>query len=247
VIFLRSLIFNVLFYFTLVLFLVLGSFYFLLPRRYAIGALKAWASTSVWLMRIICGTRMEVRGREHIPKGAALVAGKHQSLWETFAILPLLDDPCVVLKKELTLIPLFGWFALKFRMIAVERLAGASALKKMVKRGLEEKTAGRQIFIMPEGTRARPGAPPDYKPGAAALYAALGVPCVPFGLNSGLFWPRRKFIRLPGTITIEFLPAIPPGLPRKAFQHRLEHDIETTTNRLVAEARTAQSRNIARL
>jgi 1-acyl-sn-glycerol-3-phosphate acyltransferase len=248
VIFLRSLIFNVLFYLNLVLFLVLGSFYFLAPRRHAMKALKAWAATSVWLLRIVCGTRMEVRGREHIPAGAALVAGKHQSLWETFAILPLLDDPCVVLKKELTLIPLFGWFALKFRMIAVERSAGASALKKMVARGLEEKAAGRQIFIMPEGTRSAPDAPPAYKPGAAALYATLDCPCVPFGLNSGLFWPRRKFIRLPGTITIEFLPAIPPGLPRKAFQERLQHDIESTTTRLVAEARPqAQSRNIPRL
>jgi 1-acyl-sn-glycerol-3-phosphate acyltransferase len=134
------------------------------------------------------------------------------------------------------LIPVFGWFALKFRMIAVERSAGSAALRKLMARGVEELREGRQIFIMPEGTRAAPGAPPDYKPGAAALYATLGCACVPFGLNSGLFWPRRKFIRLPGTIIIEFLPAIPPGLPRKAFQERLERDIETSTNRLVAEA-----------
>jgi 1-acyl-sn-glycerol-3-phosphate acyltransferase len=237
VIFLRSLIFNVLFYLNLILFLVGGSFYFVLPRRFAIGALKLWASTSVWLLRVTCGTEMEVRGRENIPKGGALVAGKHQSLWETFAILPLLDDPCVVLKKELTFIPLFGWFALKFRMIAVERSGGAAALRKLLARGVEELKAGRQIFIMPEGTRAAPGAPPDYKPGAAALYATLGCACVPFGLNSGLFWPRRKFIRLPGTIVIEFLPAIPPGLSRKAFQERLQEAIETTTDRLVAEGR----------
>jgi 1-acyl-sn-glycerol-3-phosphate acyltransferase len=243
VIFIRSLIFNALFYLNLVLFLVLGSFHFLLPRPYAMEALKAWARASVWLLQVVCGTKMEVRGAEHIPEGAAIVAGKHQSFWETFALLPLLDDPCVVLKKELTYIPLFGWFALKFRMIAVERSAGASALRRLVSRAVEETKAGRQIFIMPEGTRAAPDAPPDYKPGAAAIYAALSCPCVPFGLNSGLFWPRRKFIRMPGTITVEFMPAIPPGLPRKVFQERLERDIEASTSRLVAEARSAQSRN----
>jgi 1-acyl-sn-glycerol-3-phosphate acyltransferase len=205
------------------------------------AALKLWARTSLWLLRVICGTRMEVRGAAHIPHGAALVAGKHQSFWETFAILPLLDDPCMVLKKELTLIPLFGWFALKFRMIAVERSAGSAALRNLVKRGKQEVEAGRQIVIMPEGTRKGPDDLPDYKPGAAALYAQLGVPCVPFGLNAGLFWPRRKFMRYPGTIVIEFLPALPPGLPRGEFQRRLQEAIESSTLALVAEARLKQN------
>ena len=233
----RSLVFNVVFYVNLVLFLVLGSWLMLCPRSWAMTGLKTWARSSVWLLRVIAGTRMEVRGAEHLPKGAALVAGKHQSFWETFAILPLLPDPCMVLKKELTLSPLFGWFALKFRMIAVERSAGTGALKKMVARGKREIADGRQIVIMPEGTRKGPDDPPDYKPGAAALYGALDVPCVPFGLNAGLFWPRRKFLRLPGTIVIEFLPAIPPGLPRKQFQAQLEARIEASTRALVAEAR----------
>jgi 1-acyl-sn-glycerol-3-phosphate acyltransferase len=237
----RSAIFNVVFYVNLVLFLVIGSLLFLAPRIWAIRALQLWAMTSVWWMKLICGTRMEVRGAEHIPQGAALVAGKHHSFWETFAILPLLDDPCMVLKRELTFIPLFGWFALKFRMIAVERSAGSSALRNLVKRGKQEVAAGRQIVIMPEGTRKGPDDPPDYKPGAAALYAQLGVPCVPFGLNAGLFWPRRKFLRHPGTIVLEFLPAIPAGLPRAEFQGRLETAIETSTRALVAEARTKQN------
>jgi 1-acyl-sn-glycerol-3-phosphate acyltransferase len=235
VIVLRSGIFNIVFYVNLALFLVLGSFYFVTPRKWAIEALKTWARTSIWLLRVICGTRMEVRGRQHIPKGASLIAGKHQSFWETFAILPLLDDPCMVLKKELTWIPFFGWFIYKFRMIAVERGAGSSALRNMVARARREIAEGRQIVIMPEGTRRGPHDPPDYKPGAAALYGALGVPCVPFGLNSGLFWPRRKFLRRPGTIIVEFLPPIPAGLPRKEFQARLELAIETSTRALVAE------------
>ncbi len=237
---LRSFIFNIAFYVNLTLFLVLGSWLFVCPRIWAIRGLQVWARASIWLLRVICNIRMEVRGREHIPPGPCLVAGKHQSLWETFAVLPLLDDPCMVLKKELTYIPLFGWFALKFRMIALERSAGTTALRNLVARAKEEKALGRQIVIMPEGTRKAPDDPPDYKPGAAALYGALELPCVPFGLNAGLFWPRRKFLRLPGTIVIEFLPAIPAGLPRKIFQTKLEAAVEGSTQNLVAEARLSK-------
>jgi 1-acyl-sn-glycerol-3-phosphate acyltransferase len=236
---LRSVVFNLVFYINLTLFLVIGSPLLLGPRLWAIRALQLWGASSVWWLRILCNIHMEVRGREHLPKGAALVAGKHQSFWETFAILPLVDDPCMVLKRELTFIPLFGWFALKFRMIAVERMAGPSAMRNLIKRARAEAAAGRQIVIMPEGTRRAPDDPPDYKPGAAALYGALNLPCVPFGLNAGLFWPRRKFLRQPGTIVVEFLPAIPPGLPRPAFQQALQLAIENSTTRLVAEARAA--------
>ena len=185
---------------------------------------------------------MEVRGKENIPPGACIVAGKHQSLWETFAILPLLDDPAVVLKKELTWIPLYGWFIYKFRMIPVERSAGSQALRGMLEQARVEVAAGRQIVIMPEGTRRGPDDPPDYKPGAAALYSRLNVPCVPFGLNSGLFWPRRQFLRRPGTIIVSFLQPIPEGLGKKVFQPRLEDAVETETAKLVAEGRAELAR-----
>jgi 1-acyl-sn-glycerol-3-phosphate acyltransferase len=237
----RSAVFNFVFYLNLTLFLVLGSPLLLAPRIWAIRALQWWARSSLWWLRILCGITMEVRGRENIPGGAVLVAGKHQSLWETFAILPLLDDPCMVLKRELTFIPFFGWFSMKFRMIAVERSAGSSALRNLVKDAKREIAAGRQIVIMPEGTRKFPDDPPDYKPGAAALYAQLNVPCVPFGLNAGLYWPRRKFLRRPGTIILEFLPAIAPGLKRDEFQRRLIAAIETSTIALVAEGRAKQN------
>ena len=236
---LRSIIFNVIFYINLILFLVLGSWLLLAPRIWAIRALQAWAKSSLWWLKIICAINIEVRGQEHILAGPCLVAGKHQSFWETFAVLPLFDDPCMVLKRELTFIPFFGWFCLKFKMIAVERSAGSAALRKLVARGKEEVARGRAIIIMPEGTRRGVDDPPDYKPGAAALYNALSVPCVPFGLNSGLFWPRRKFLRNPGTIIVEFLPAIPAGLPRKEFQKRLELAIESSSTRLISEARAA--------
>jgi 1-acyl-sn-glycerol-3-phosphate acyltransferase len=234
---LRSIIFNIIFYLNLALFLILGSWLFLCPRIWAIRGLQTWARSSLWLLEFICNIKIEVRGRENILSGPCLVAGKHQSFWETFAVLPLFDDPCMVLKRELTFIPLFGWFCLKFKMIAVERSAGSAALRKLVARGKEEIARGRAIIIMPEGTRRGVDDPPDYKPGAAALYNALDVPCVPFGLNSGIFWPRRKFLRNPGTIVVEFHPAIPAGLPRKEFQKRLEAAIETSSIRLISEAR----------
>jgi len=233
----RSFVFNVLFYVNLTLFLVLGFWVF------SIRALQTWARSSSWLLRVICGTKMEVRGAEHIPAGPVIVAGKHQSAWETFAILPLFDDPCFVLKKQLTYIPFFGWFCLKFKMIAVDRSAGSAALRDMIARTREEAARPRQIIIMPEGTRRAPDDPPDYKPGVAAVYSQLGVPCVPFGLNAGLFWPRRKFMRYPGTIVVEFCPAIPAGLPRKEFQMRLQTAIETTSQKLLIEARQAKVQN----
>ena len=233
----RSIIFNILFYINLALFLVLGFEFFFLPRKWAIRALQTWARSSIWLLRVICNTKMVVRGAQHIPKGPAIVAGKHQSFWETFAILPLLDDPCFVLKKELTYIPFFGWFCLKFKMIAVDRNAGTQALRDLTARAKEEVARPRQIVIMPEGTRRGPDEPPDYKPGVAAVYGQLAVPCVPFGLNAGLFWPRRKFMRLPGTIIIEFCEPIPAGLPRKEFQHLLQNAIENSSSGLVREAR----------
>jgi 1-acyl-sn-glycerol-3-phosphate acyltransferase len=237
-IWLRSLAFNIVFYVNLIFFLVVGFWCFFIPRRAAIRALQLWAATSLWWLKVLVGIDLEVRGRRHIPKGAAIVAGKHQSTWETFAVLPLVDDPAMVLKRELIYIPLFGWFIFKFKMIAVERDAGASALKKMIAAAKQAVAEGRQILVFPEGTRRAPGAPPDYKPGAAALYLNLKVPCVPMALNSGIFWPRRKFIKHPGTIVVEFLAPIPPGLDRKDFQARLQSAIETATARLVEEARS---------
>lgn len=236
-IYFRSALFNVVFYINLTLFLVLGCGFYFTPRKWSIRALQVWARASLFWLRVIAGIRMEVRGIEHIRPGPCLVAGKHQSFWETFAILPLLDDPAMVLKKELTFIPFFGWFIYKFRMIPVERSAGSQALRALIDTAEQAVALGRQVVIMPEGTRRGPDDPPDYKPGAAALYGKLGVPCVPFGLNSGLFWPRRQFLRRPGTIVISFLEPIPPGLPRKVFQARLEASVEAETARLVAEAR----------
>jgi 1-acyl-sn-glycerol-3-phosphate acyltransferase len=233
----RSIVFNAVFYLNLAAFLVLGSWLLITPRTWSMAALKALSRVLQWWLEAIAGTRMEVRGAEHLPTGAALVAGKHQSMWETFALFQLFDDPAMVMKRELMWLPFLGWFAHKFGMIPVDRAARGTALKSLLRRAEAAIADNRQIIVFPEGTRRAPDARPDYKSGASALYLNLGVPCVPFALNSGLFWPRRKLLRRPGTIVVEFLPAIPPGLTRKQFERRLIAAIEPATARLIAEAR----------
>jgi 1-acyl-sn-glycerol-3-phosphate acyltransferase len=233
---LRSLVFLVAFYLATAFFLVLGSPLLLGPRAWAMAGLKAHAHTCVWLLRLIVGTRMEVRGRERLPLGACLVAAKHQSAWDTFALVPLFDDPAIVLKSELALIPLYGWFCRKFEHIIVRRERAAAALKAMIADAADRAAAGRQVLIFPEGTRQPPGALPDYKPGVVALYEALNLPCVPVALNSGVFWPRRSIMRFPGTIVVEFLEPLPPGIGRREFKSELEARIETAADNLLSEA-----------
>jgi len=237
VLYIRSLIFNIAFYLVLIVFLIGGLPVFLLPRRPAIRAMQLWCKTSFVLMRVIAGVSVEIRGRQHLTPGAILVASKHQSLWETFALLTLFDDPAIVLKKELTYIPLFGWFTLKLRLVTVDRNAGSSALKHLIRQANQARDDRRQIIIFPEGTRKAPDADPDYKSGVAALYNALKIPCLPIALNSGLYWPRRSFLRYPGTIILEILPPIAAGETRRKFMDELETTIEEATTRLVAEGR----------
>jgi 1-acyl-sn-glycerol-3-phosphate acyltransferase len=231
----RSLLFNVLFYVTTTLFVVIGSPLLFAPRSWAMVALKVHSNFELWLLRAIVGTKIEVRGRENIPQGPCLVASKHQSAWETFALIPLFRDPALLMKRELFFIPFHGWFSRKFQMIPVDRDKGPSALRRMLREAKKRIDDGREIIIFPEGTRRPPGAPPDYKTGIVLLYDALGVPCLPVALNSGLFWPRRSAIRCPGTIVVEILKPIPPGRPRDEFLRRLETAIEGASSRLLVE------------
>ena len=233
---LRSALFVPVFYINTALFVVLGSFLLFGPRRYAMMGLRAHAIVSLWLLRVIVGTRMEVRGAEKLPKAPYLVASKHQSAWDTFALIPIFSDPAMVMKAELAHIPFYGWFSRKFEHVFVERARGPAALRKLVRDAKARADAGREIVIFPEGTRRAPGAAPDYKSGAVALYQGLGLPCVPMALNSGLYWPRRKFLRYPGTIIVEILEPIPAGLSREDFRTELQGRIEAAASRLIMEA-----------
>jgi 1-acyl-sn-glycerol-3-phosphate acyltransferase len=234
----RSIAFNVLFYLNTVLHLLIGLPTFFMPYRAIIAVARSWGRTNLALLRLVAGIDCEVRGRDNIPQGAAIVAVKHQSAWETFSLLPLFGNPVFILKRELQWIPIFGWLTIKGRMIPVDRGGGSQALIAMAERARIELAEGRQLLIFPEGTRRPAGAEPRYKFGVAHLYATEGVPCVPVALNSGLFWPRRSIRMRPGTVVLEFLDPIPPGLAKDVFFKRLQHDIETATARLIAEAET---------
>ncbi|MDO8400102.1 MAG: 1-acyl-sn-glycerol-3-phosphate acyltransferase [Bradyrhizobium sp.] len=240
-IFLRSLVYNVLFYVLLVFWNIVAIPTFLMPRRAFMAVAKTWARSSVWLMRVVCNTRLEVRGLEKIPVGPLIVAAKHQSMWETFALMQFFDAPLFIYKRELAWIPFFGWYLMKSGMIGVDRSGGMRSLMEMARRAPKEIRSGRQLIIFPEGTRTPVGAPPDYMTGVGQIYTSSGVPCLPVALNSGLFWPRRTFMRYPGTLVVEFLDPLPAGLNRKEFIVRIATVIEAATDRLVDAAREEQA------
>lgn len=236
---LRSIAYNALFYLNTLIYLIIALPTFFMPYRAILEVAKSWSRVNLFLLRVVAGLDYEIRGREKIPEGAILVAAKHQSAWETFALVPLFDNPVFILKRELQWIPIFGWFTIKGRMVPVDRRKGVKALHAMIERARIELADRRQLIIFPEGTRRPAGAEPAYKHGVAHLYVAEGVPCVPIALNSGLFWPRRSLIRFPGKILVEVLDPIPPGLDRDEFFERLQHVIETATARLIEEAKGA--------
>lgn len=233
---LRSIIFNIIFYLVMVAYLLAMIPTLVLPRRSVIVMAQHWAKTNLFLLRVICGIKVEWIGLEKIPRGPLICAAKHQSLWETFALLPLFDDPIFIIKRELLWIPFFGWFAWRGGMIPVDRGKGSKALTAMTERARDEIRSGRQLVIFPEGTRRAPGAEPAYKFGVAHLYGEVGVPVLPVALNSGLFWRRRSFLRYPGTVRVMLLDPIMPGaLDKTAFFQTLQDEIEGATATLVAE------------
>lgn len=207
----------------------------LAPASVVHAAGKLWIAGSLWLLKVCVGLSVREVGAENIPATPALFAAKHQSAWETLYLSWRLNHPAFVLKKELLLIPLFGWFLARAGMIAIDRSGKAAALKKMVADAKAVLAQNRPVIIFPEGTRVAPGVRQPYQPGIAALYNQLGVPVVPVALNSGLFWGRKAILKKPGVITIEYLPAIPPGLDRKTFMRELESRIEGAAERLAVQ------------
>ena len=239
----RSIAFNVLFYVNTIFWLLVGIPTFLMPYWGIVEVAKAWGRVNLVLLRWTVGIKVEIRGAEKIPKGGLIVAAKHQSAWETFVLVTLFDEPLYIVKRELMWIPFVGWLMAKGRRVPVDRSAGSHALIDMTERARIEIGRGRQlIIIFPAGPRRPAGAEPRYKYGVAHLYAAEGVPCVPIALNSGLFWPRRTILRHPGTVLVEVLDPIMPGLDKEVFFKRLQDAIEPATARLIAESQASISR-----
>jgi len=232
----RSLAFNVSFYLWTLFAAIVTLPILLGPYGPAQATLNMWARVVTWLLRVVGGVRVEVRGREHLPAGPALVAPKHQCMFDIFGTMAALPAGCYVLRKELMRIPIFGWWAWKCHMIVIDREGGARALKKMLtdtRARLAE--APRQIVIFPEGHRGKPGQAGDYQPGVAALYRDLDMPCVPVALNSGMHWQKGGLVLKPGTIVFEFLEPLPAGLKRAEFMRELEERLEAASNALLAE------------
>jgi 1-acyl-sn-glycerol-3-phosphate acyltransferase len=230
-----SVLFAVWFY---VAMLICGSlmlpFVLLGNDRYIWVAMRWWGNCTIFGLRWICGVRIKFEGLEHLPpRGTpALIASKHQATLDTVLPAQFLAEPVFVVKKELIKMPVFGFY-MKHGMIPVDREAHAKALKDMLRASRTVIAKGRQIVIYPEGTRQEIGAPPEYKPGIAALYKDLGLPVIPIALNTGLVWRPNGIMRNPGNVTIKILPAIPAGLPRDEFMARLESVIETESEALL--------------
>lgn len=238
-IFLRSLAFQCLFYLWTALCALLGLPLLLAPPLWMMRFGTQWSRISLWLLRVTTGLDHEVRGHENLPAGPTVIAMKHQSAWDTFAVPVLFPLPVMVIKRELGWLPFYGWYALKAGMIPIDRRGGAKALLRLVADCKKALAQNRPIMIFPEGTRSAVGTRAPYQAGVAALYSALGVPLVPVAVNSGLFWGRRTFLKRPGRIVVEILPAIAPGADRRAVLAELERRIEDATARLVAESRKA--------
>ncbi|MBV8684873.1 MAG: 1-acyl-sn-glycerol-3-phosphate acyltransferase [Caulobacteraceae bacterium] len=232
---LRSLVFVALFYLFSVLWVIVMLPTVLGPRSWTVTCVKVWAKVFTAMLAPICGVRVEVRGREHMPAGPALVAAKHQCMFDALGTMAIYPDACFVTKKELFAIPLFGWYARRAGMIPVDRSGHSKALRQLVSDARERMSEARQLVIFPEGHRMPPGETGDYQPGVAALYRELGLPCTPVATNSGVHWPAHGFIRRPGTIVYEFLPPIPAGLHRATFMRELQERIEPASRALLAE------------
>ena len=233
----RSLLYNIAFYLIVPTWLILGSPMLLAPRRLIVRYIYGGISAALLVaLKAIVGLETEARGLQNLRKGPVIVAVKHQSTWDVFALTNYFDEPAMILKSELMAIPFLGWFAKRMDMIPVRRGKGRSAIKQLVKDARLRAQQGREIFIFPEGNRRAPGAEPRYKRGIVAMYRDLQIPVIPVALNSGLYWRRREFTRRPGKVIVEFLPAIEPGLDDEAFMAALQGAIEPATNRLIAEA-----------
>ncbi|HEY2707814.1 MAG TPA: lysophospholipid acyltransferase family protein [Caulobacteraceae bacterium] len=229
----RSILFAILFYVWSLFSVNICVPLLLGPRRWVAAAFTLWGRGVIVLLRVCCDIRVEVRGREHVPTGRALVAAKHQCMFDVFAQFAILPDSCFVMRKELMMIPWFGWYAWKQRMVVIDRAGGANALRKLVRDGQDRLAEDRQLLIFPEGHRGEPGVAGTYLPGIAGLYRDLGLPVHPVATNSGVHWPAHGIIRKPGVIVFEYLAPIPAGLKRADFMRTMQDRIEVASDALL--------------
>jgi 1-acyl-sn-glycerol-3-phosphate acyltransferase len=221
---LRSLLYAAIFYPATLLWVIAGLIGSLFSRRFTLGVVMSWAALHHWLVDHVLQIRVEVEGA--IPAGPHLIAVKHQSMLETLEMVPVAHLPVIVIKRELSDIPLFGWMTQRYGVIPVERSAGAKALRKLVGAGKRALATGRSVIIYPEGTRVRVGQCPELRSGFAALYRTLGLPVVPVATDSGRAW-GRGLVHGPGTVTLKIGETIPAGLKRDEVERRVHAAINS--------------------
>jgi 1-acyl-sn-glycerol-3-phosphate acyltransferase len=234
---LRSILFDLSFYLATTVIALFSLPLLMLPAPYAHGVLRLWARSTTTLHRLILGLHYEVKG--DVPQGACIIACKHQSAWETVVFFDVLHQPSIILKQELSWIPVVNLYMFRLGFVILNRKAGARSMKLLLEQARRMREEGRPLIIFPEGTRTMPGQTGHYQPGIAALYKDLNIPVVPVALNSGLFWGRRSLIKRPGLITLSFLPPIQPGLSRQAFMEELSSRIEGESQRLYTPETTS--------
>ena len=227
---LRSTLFALIFYPGTLLFVLAALAVAPLGDKGVQAVTHGWAAFHRFCTVALLGIRTRIEGEA--PRGAVLVAGKHQSMYETIELVLILDMPAIVMKRELADIPLWGRVAQRYGIVPIDRAGGATALRRLLRAAAAATAAGRPIVIFPEGTRVPPGERPPLQPGFAGLYRALNLPVVPLALDSGRVWPRHKFVKRSGTVTFRFGEPIPPGLPRKEVEERVHAAINALENPL---------------
>jgi len=231
--FFRSIIFYLLLYMWTLTLGVLALPYLLLPSSYVRSLANLWISGILELLKLTCGITYEIKNIENIPDRAVIVASKHQSAFETLLLFRLVKNSIFIHKRELFLIPIFGLYLKKSNMISINRNEGAKAIRKMLNEVKQNILNGYSIIIFPEGTRKKPGDPPDYKTGIAGIYKESEAEVLPVAVNSGNYWPKHTFIKKPGNIIIKFLKPIPSKLEKSEFLKKIESVIEDETNKII--------------
>ncbi len=191
---------------------------------------------TMFFLRLFAGLKIEIRGKEFMKQEGVIYASKHESALETYCMSMFIKKAVFILKKELTYIPIFGWAQHFYGMIPINRAAGGSAMKGMMKEAKDRMSKGRPIIIFPEGTRCKPGTTKGYKPGLLFIAEQLDAPVIPVALTTGLFWAKNSFLRYPGTAVIEFMEPMKAGADKKAFMAELEKRIEAKCAELNKEA-----------
>lgn len=245
--FIRSTIFNIVFPMLSIVAYCFISFpvYLMYGKGWGDVVQKLWGKMAMWLLRVVCGITYEVRGVSNLPKTKKgfIVASKHQSMWETIVFINYFEKASYILKKQLLYIPFYGWAVAATSNIAVNRSGKSVALRDMTAKAKKAIKKGARIIIFPQGTRTPAGASLTkypYKSGVVALYKSTDCKVIPVALNSGMYWSKRKYVKRPGKIIIEFLPAIESGMDKREFRKELQNSIETATDRLIEEAKEAQ-------